>query len=116
MKFFASNGWLTPKGDLVITLTSWLLMLGPWFLPIPFWLIYTLFCVGVMLGAYIGYEGQAKQAGYPPPFKKDPLGWRGNPRVKSCIATFSRRFPIQIAMNYLAASALITWATAVSQF
>ena len=108
MKFFAPDGWLTPKGDLVITFTGWLLMLGPWFLPIPFWLTYTLFCIGLVLGAYIGYEGQAKQAGYPPPFKKDPLGWRKakesyapgpddkktpidakppNPKVKSCNTT-----------------------------
>ena len=76
MKFFTPEGWLTPKGNFVLTLGSWSLMLGSWFLPIPFWLIYSLFCVGVVLGVYSGYEGKAKQSGYPPPFKKDPLGWR----------------------------------------
>lgn len=78
--FFVKEGWLTKKGDRILTIAS-LLLIG-----IPLWLIYkdlidprigfVLLLLGIFLGAIVGYEGKAKQFGFQAPFTNDPLGWR----------------------------------------
>ena len=78
--FFVNEGWLTKKGDRILTIAS-LLLIGT-----PLWLIYKdlinpkigffLLLLGIFLGAIVGYEGKAKQFGFQAPFTNDPLGWR----------------------------------------
>lgn len=80
INFFIRKGWLTIKGDRILTFAS-LLLIG-----VPLWLIYkdlidprisfVLLLIGILLGAIVGYEGKAKQFGFQAPFTDDPLGWR----------------------------------------
>ena len=44
---------------------------------IPFvWLRYVGLVIGLTIAAIAGYEGKAHGLGLPPPFTRDPLGWR----------------------------------------
>lgn len=79
MKFnwlITETGWLRKSASLGLFLISLALMIFPWFLNIPGWLMLTLCLAGVVIGAINGYEGKAKQFGYAAPFTNDPLGWR----------------------------------------
>ena len=74
--FITETGWLRKSASFVLFLISLALMMLPWFLNIPSWLMLTLCLAGVVIGAINGYEGKAKQFGFSAPFTNDPLGWR----------------------------------------